>query len=162
MDSNLVGEEDLDLVQPPPNEQAQPLQHLIDAVDGQKNVQKKCSALNHFRCFLKKWYREKKLTLEDDFNDTTHLDDDMFGKYSTYLANHATLKYKEGAALLSYNAAYGYLSATKSYFINKFRNLRTPAVFENCTWGKYMSSVHKAKAAIARSQNKVSHTLNVL
>ena len=61
MDSNLVGEEDLDLVQPPPNEQAQPLQHLIDAVDGQKNVQKKCSALNHFRCFLKKWYPEKNL-----------------------------------------------------------------------------------------------------
>ena len=125
---------------------------------GKKMFRKSAVHLITSDAFSKSGTQKKKLTLEDDFNDTTHLDDDLFGKYSTYLANHATLKCKEGAALLSYNAAYGYLSATKSYFINKFHNLRTPAVFENCTWGKYMSFVHKAKAAIARSHNKVCHT----
>ena len=138
------------------HEQGQVLANIVDAMEGKKNTQKKSSAMNHFKYFLKNFYANKNLTLENDFKDYSNLNDDLMGKYGTYLANHARQYCKENTDLLSYSSAYGYLSATKSYFTSKFRNITIPPVFQPTAWSKYLSSLTKRKAAIARESNKVN------
>ena len=159
-DSN--GTQDLDLEnpqQPSINqlmdcvEQQQDLaiENIMENVHSKKNRDKWKSALTHFNHFLKNYY-------DGDLSEVTAVDqinDHLMGTFSTYLAKFATKHCKDGAELISFSSAYGYLSAVKSHFMYKFRDQNLPAVFELDKWKKYMRGVHKVKAAIARENNQV-------
>ena len=80
-----------------------------------------------------------KITTVDQLNA------DLFGKYTTYLAEKATVNRKEDGELVAYLTCLGYLSATKKHFQKKFINEKAPAVFEADKWWMFIRALESTK-----------------
>ena len=130
----------------------EPLLDVMLTIDKPGTLAKQKLAMKHFNYFLTKHY-------DGDITEITSHDEltvDLFGKYTTYLAEKATVHRKTGGELVSYLTCQGYLSATKMYFQKKFMNEKLPPVFEQDKWRFFTSAVKTIKSKQARQSNKVS------
>ena len=104
--TNQLDDEPLD------NPLKEPLANIMLTMDKPGNVKKQVLTMKHFSHFLKVHYK-KDIT---EITTVDQLDSDLFGKYTTYLAEKATVNRKEGWELVAYLTCLGYLSAAKKHF----------------------------------------------
>lgn len=95
-------------------------EHIVDSARGCSLEQKLKSAFNHINYALNNHidgYKNK--TLDDipleSFNN------DLAGKIGTYFAKYARKRLSPDAPLVSLSTAVNYMSAFKSFFVDKFR-----------------------------------------
>ena len=84
------------------------------------------------------------------------INDDLVGKFATYLGEHARLRCNPEAPLLRYLSALGYLSGFKNWFLNKYKEEEIPRVFQRENFRKNLCSIQKFKLAQAHANNEVS------
>ena len=136
------------------------LLHISDVTAGEKNAQKKESALNHFDYFLANsnfvsTSSNKRLRTNDDVQ-MDDIDDIMTGKFATYLAKEARVNFNPKKKLLKFLSSYGYLSAWKMHYMKKYRSVENPIPFTKEKWSLYMGNLKKEKMRQARTNNEVS------
>ena len=142
------------------NCQFEALLHIADVTSGEKNAQKKESALNHFDYFLQNsnfvsQASNKRLRVHDDVQ-MCDIDDIMTGKFATYLAKEARVNCNPKSKLLKFLSSYGYLSAWKMHYLKKYRSAETSVVFSKEKWSLYMGDLKKEKMRQARLNKEVS------
>ena len=87
------------------------------------------------------------------------IDDASMGEFATFLALKATKYCLPDQPLIKYLTAYGYLSAMKMYFVNKFKNEPLSPVFEPLKFRQYLNAIFKTKSEQARNSGEVSQCL---
>ena len=136
----------------------EPLLDVMLTIDKPGTLAKQKLAMKHFAYFLRKHY-DGNIT---EITSPDQLTADLFGKYTTYLAEKATVHRKMGGGLVSYLTCQGYLSATKMYFQKKYINEKLPPVFEQDKWRFFTSAVKTIKSKQARQNNKVSDAVDAV
>ena len=137
--------------------------HLFDLKEGNKNRDKKKSALKHLQYYLQRQSTFPHLKDVKDFQKMDDITDEFVGEFATYLGKYARSYCDINKPLLAYMTAHGYLSAFKMHFEVKFREQKTPICFEPSKWKHYLSSIYKIKAEQAREGGFVSlNTLIIL
>jgi hypothetical protein len=96
------------------------------------------SSQKHWIFYYKQEYGDDVDPNDFPYESITH---DMIGKFGTYLARHAFVYMSEKKGHLSLNTALGYMSAMKSFFLNKFREQPEPAVFGTNSWRAIMAGI---------------------
>ena len=130
--------------------------HLVDLKDGQKNKQKKSSAIKHLDYYLRHQKTFPLLHSSEDITSMEDITDELVGEFATYLAKFARSYCSIKKPLLKYLTAHGYLSAFKMYYEGLFRNQESPLCFHPTKWSAYLSSIYKEKAKQARDGGFVS------
>ena len=144
------------------------LDALVDILDNDgktKRKEKEKSALRHFDIYLIN-HRKRSANDNDSFKKFNSFeeivfedlrDQAIFGECATYFALHARAKSTKNCAgeLLSMSSAIGYLSATKNYFLNKYKGHADNLVcFNTRVWTKYYKHIHNLKVQQARKEGK--------
>ena len=102
---------------------------------------------------------EKSRKLHNDYK-MEDINDNLMGRFATYLGNHATKGCDPNKPLLAYLTAYGYMSALKNWFCMKYKDDKIPSVFEKDKWLKYLTAIYKVKSQQARQLGQVCEKLN--
>ena len=103
--------------------------HLVDLKDGNKNKDKKNSALKHLQYYLERQNTFPHLKHVNDIQRMADITDEFVGEFATYLGRFARSYCNINKPLLMYLTAHGYLSAFKSHFESVFRNETPPKCF---------------------------------
>ncbi len=132
------------------------LENAVLATQSSSNDKKRLAAMKHLDYYLQNsgvnefyFSSHKDVRIED-------LNDDLVGKYTTYLGVHARSYRNPTNKLIKWLTSVGYLCGFKSFFEIKFKDKDRPKVFEEQNFKRYYTALRKYKTAQARVSGEVS------